>query len=121
MTRPMPGPPAYGHYPNYYPHEHPDDALGLCPGCDIDDQAERAAPPKRLTGIGCAAERGEARADWMHMKFLIASRQVVSMRARPNAPMPEPSPPLERKLDEARDRFYTWLRFATRPHALEES
>ena len=119
MTRPMPRPPAYGHYPNYYPHEHPDDAFGLCPGCDIDDQGSRASSAKHLTDTECAAERGEARADWMYMKFLIASRQVVSMRARPNAPMPEPSPPLERKLNEARDRHYTWHRFATTPHAFE--
>lgn len=111
MTRPMPGPPTHDRYAR--PHrQFADERCSTCyaPGWTL---------PRWLTDAECAAERGEARADWMHMKFLIASRQVVSMRARPNAPMPEPSPPLERKLDEARDRFYTWRRFATTPHAFE--
>ena len=110
MKRPMPGPPAYGHYPNYYPHEHPDDALGLCPGCDIDDQAERAAPPKRLTGIGCAAEYWSA----MHEHADAVGRSwFYEDPATVNA---------ERiKATRAGDRARTWHRFATRPHALEES
>ena len=123
MTRPMPGPPGgftdyarinyalLGKKITYEQYQEFGAALRMA----------FTARPKRLTDAECAAERGEARADWMHMKFLIASRQVVSMRARPNAPMPEPSPPLERKLDEARGRFYTWRRFATHPHALEEA
>ena len=126
MTRPMPGPPedCYCRFGNAtcqecetrgYPY-----SWGLCPGCELHNGRDLGAY-KRLKDVECAAERGEARADWMYMKFLIASRQIVSMRARPNAPMPEPSPPLERKLNEARDRHYTWERFATRPHALEES
>ena len=113
MTRPMPGPPEDWWYCTP-PHGQP--------GLWTSDMDPAEYMPfthlqhKRLTDAECAAERGEARADWMHMKFLIASRQVVSMRARPNAPMPEPSPPLERKLDEARGRFYTWRRFARTPH-----
>ena len=128
MTRPMPEPPectcmSRGNFCwtcvdtiGYDPEEE-------CPSCPVHavptkrlTTYRKCSEPKRLTDAECAAERGEARADWMHMKFLIASRQVVSMRARPNAPMPEPSPPLERKLDEARGRFYTWRRFARTPH-----
>lgn len=116
--RPMPGPPE--HVLGTRDHGgNPDECCWVCYYTHLPDHL--AAPPKRLTDAECAAERGEARADWMYMKFLIASRQVVSMRARPNAPMPEPSPPLERKLNEARDRLCTWRRFATHPHALEEA
>lgn len=113
MTRPMPGPPEKYQVLRRY--------VLVWRGGVEHYQHSSEIDAKRLTDAECAAERCEARADWMYMKFLIASRQIASMRARPNAPMPEPSPPLERKLNEARDRHYTWARFATRPHALEES
>ena len=125
MTRPMPEPPECTCMSRGNACLTCLDTIGWdpeydCPSCPI-----HAGPSynetKRLTDSECAAERGEARADWMNMKFLIASRQVALMRARPNAPMPDPSPPLERKLNEARDRLCVWRRLATSTHALEES
>lgn len=99
MTRPMPGPPPYGHYSNYYPHEHPDDALGLCPGCDIDGQGRRASSAKRLTDAECAAEF------WRAMN----ETNSASLNNCPECP----------GCQAIVDEELTWHRFAIYPHALE--
>ena len=109
MTRPMPGPPEYWWYCTP-PHGEP----GLCTS-DM-DPAEYMPfthlQHKHLTDTECAAHSWQAKWRWMGSVYsgtpILPSGLVVD------------ADPIEvtRELDRHK---HTWHRFATRPHALEES
>ena len=109
MTRPMPGPPEYWWYCTP-PHGEP----GLCTS-DM-DPAEYMPfthlQHKRLTDVECAAHEWQAKWRWLGSVYsdtpILPSGLVVG------------ADPIEvtRELDRHK---HTWERFATRPHALEES
>ena len=93
MTRPMPGPPEH----RLTAHPHGDD--GWCPICHHLTARRPYDPSKRFTDAECAAEYWREQAEWwggMHQKGPTA--EGVDIR-----------------------RAVIWERFATRPHALEES
>lgn len=110
MTRPMPGPPedCYCRDGNAtcddcetYGYRH---SWGLCPGCELHNGRDLGAH-KRLKDAECAAEYWRAEADKRDRSY--------------TGPDPE--------FLDVEDSFtyaiirHTWHRFATRPHALEES
>ena len=112
MTRPMPGPPedCYCRFGNAtcqecetrgYPY-----SWGLCPGCELHNGRDLGAY-KRLKDAECAAETWKA-----HCKLMIAEHAPFEMRVGL-----EPALPSVRYVYEAD----IWHRFATHPHALEES
>ena len=110
MTRPMPGPPEpVPHEFNTLPHKLTDDPWPYCSGCAAENRIH-LADPKRLTDAECAAEFWRA--------------ATVSERARAaQAITRDPGDYLSVAkgfLAASREQI-TWHRFATRPHALEES
>ena len=105
MTRPMPGPPedCYCRFGNAtcqeceicgYPY-----SWGLCPGCELHNGRDLGAH-KRLKDAECAAEYWRAASDFRD-------------RLRHGLPGDDLNPEWGRRL--------IWHRFATHPHALEES
>ena len=99
MTLPMPGPPTHDRYAR--PHrQFADERCSTCyaPGWTL---------PKWLTDVECAAETWKA-----HCKLMIAEHAPFDMRMGLT-----PALPSVRYVYEAD----VWHRFATRPHALEES
>lgn len=99
MTRPMPGPPEC--LPAGFPH---DGAAINAPGCLLHARSYHANS-KRLTDAECTREWGDAAWDeWYAAAGHIRGNKRLAAR-------------FERPEHAAR----TWARFATRPHALEES
>ena len=103
MTRPMPEPPECTCMSRGYGCPICLDAIGWdpevdCPNCPVHAEPSRRVD-KRLTDAECAAEYWREQAEWwggMHQKGPTA--EGVDIR-----------------------RAVIWERFATRPHALEES
>ena len=97
MTHPMPGPPEHCYCRDG--NATCDDcetygyrySWGLCPGCELHNGRDLGAY-KRLKDAECAAEYWMSRADWYANFGAFNWRQT-----------------------------FCWHRFATRPHALEES
>ena len=100
MTRPMPGPPEH----RLTAHPHGDD--GWCPICHHLTARRPYDPSKRLTNAECADEweAAEQDASTALLYYALGDKRVTAWQA-------------ERFDNAAR----TWHRFATRPHALEES
>ena len=97
MTRPMPGPPdPTPHEDSTRPHDSAAAPWNYCPGCAAENRL-RMADPKPLTDAECAAEY------WREVAHLYGS------------------PPHSSEMLRARETKRIWARFATRPHALEES
>ena len=113
MTRPMPGPPEYWWYCTP-PHGEP--------GLWTSDMDPAEYMPfthlqhKRLTDAECAAHRWQA-ASTLGLA-LYAPAEVLGVDAPSDGHMYSWERPAAEPLNRAYD---TWHRFATRPHALEES
>ena len=100
MTIPMPGPPEpVPHELDALPHALRPDPWDYCSGCAAENRL-RLADPKRLTDAECAAEYWRAASDFRD-------------RLRHGRAGDDLNPEWGRRL--------IWHRFATRPHALEES
>ena len=100
MTRPMPGPPdPMPHEDSARPHDSAAAPWNYCSGCAAENRL-RLADPKRLTDAECAAEYWRA----------------SNMCWRTDALGLEDPAGTDLEYES-----YTWLAFATRPHALEEA
>ena len=101
MTRPMPGPPECEcpevpkqFWTTYAGAVDPNTMFEYTPECPLHGEV---SSPKRLTDAECAAEY------WREVAHLYGS------------------PPHSSEMLRARETKRIWARFATRPHALEES
>ncbi|MER6986031.1 hypothetical protein AB0M33_02750 [Micrococcus luteus] len=106
----MPGPPEH----RLTAHPHGDD--GWCPICHHLTARRPYDPSKRLTDAECAAHRWQA-ASTLGLA-LYAPAEVLGV----DIPEDGNTYSLERPDAEPLNRAYdTWHRFATTPHALEDS
>lgn len=112
---PMPGPPEC--LPSGFPHEG---AVINAPGCLLHARSYHANS-KRLKDTEGAAEYWRADADYQTERLAELSMRLSNLQRTILDDLPAAPHTVSKTRTQARRQWKTWHRFATRPHALEDT